>query len=83
MLLEWQEDKGGEMPAVMVDRLTAGLFTDQTSVGRVRHPSEDIASAMLKVASNVRIDVPGIGELTLSGRQIKKLDRNLPKERDG
>ena len=83
MLLEWQEDKGGEMPAVMVDRLTAGLFTDQNSVGQVRHPSEDIASSLLKAASNVRIDVPGIGELTLSGRQIKKLDRNMTKERDG
>ena len=82
MLLEWQEDKGGEMPAVMVDRLTAGLFIDQTTVGRVQHPSEDVTGALLKAASNVRIDVPGIGEVTLTGRQIGKVDKNLAKKRD-
>ena len=55
MLLEWQEDKGGEMPAVMLDRLTAGLFTDQTTVARVRHPSEDVIAALLKASSSVRV----------------------------
>ncbi len=82
MLLEWQEDKGGEMPAVMLDRLTAGLFTDQTTVARVRHPSEDVIAALLKASSSVRVDVPGIGEATLTGRQIRKLDRNPAKKRD-
>ena len=82
MLLEWQEDKAGEMPAVMVDRLTAGLFTDQTTVARAQHPSEDVTAALLKASSGVRIDVPGIGELTFTGRNIRKLDRNLAKNRD-
>ena len=45
--MEWQEDKVGEMPAVMVDRLTAGLFTDKTAAPRVRHPSEDATAALL------------------------------------
>lgn len=83
MLLEWQEDKGGEMPAVMVDRLTAGLFTDQMEMKRVRHPSEDAITALLKAASSVRVDVPSIGEVGLTGRQIRKVDRNLAKKRDG
>ena len=82
MLLEWQEDKGGEMPAVMVDRLTAGLFTDQTKVERVRHPSEDATTALLKAASNIRVDVPGIGEVSLTGRQIRKVYRNLARKQD-
>ena len=82
MLLEWQEDKGGEMPAVMVDRLTAGLFTDQTKVERVRHPSEDAITALLKAASSVRVDMPGIGEVSLTGRQIRKVDRKLAKKPD-
>ena len=82
MLLEWQEDKEGEMPALMMDRLTAGLFTDQTTVARVRHPSEDITAALLKASSGVRVDVPGIGEVTLTGRQIRKLDKDLAKKRD-
>lgn len=79
MLLEWQEDKGGEMPAVMVDRLTAGLFTDQTEMRRVRHPSEDAVTALLKAASSVRVNVPGIGEVSLTGRQIRKFDKNRAK----
>ena len=82
MLLEWQEDKGGEMPAVMVDRLTAGLFTNQTEMKRVRHPSEDAITALLKAASSVRVDIPGIGEVSMTGRQIRKVDRNLAKKRD-
>ena len=82
MLLEWQEDKGGEMPAVMVDRLTTGLFTDQTTMARARHPSEDVAAALLKAASSVRLDLPGIGEVTLTGRNIRKLDRDLAKREE-
>ncbi len=82
MLLEWQEDKGGEMPAVMVDRLTAGLFTDQTTSGRAQHPSEDAIGVLLKAASNVRLNLPGVGEVTLAGRDIKKLDRDLNKKQD-
>ena len=82
MLLEWQEEKGGEMPAVLVDRLTTGLFTDQTTVARAQHPAEDVTAALLKVSSGVRVDVPGIGEATLTGRNLRKLDRNLAKKRD-
>ena len=80
MLLEWQEDKGSEMPAVMVDRLTTGLFTDQTKAGPVRHPSEDITAALLKAAGGVRVNLPNIGEASLSGRQVRKLDKNLAKK---
>ena len=80
MLLEWQEDKGVEMPAVLVDRLTTGLFTDQTTVARARHPVEDVTSALLKASSGVRVDIPGIGEVNFTGRQIRKVDRSLKKE---
>ena len=48
MLLEWQEDKGVDMPAMLIDRLTTGLFIDQTSHEQVRHPSEDITKALIE-----------------------------------
>ncbi len=80
MLMEWQEDKAGEMPAVMVDRLTAGLFTDQTTPPRVRHPSEDATAAILKAASRVQIDLPGLGEVTLTGRQVRGLHKKLGRQ---
>ena len=82
MLLEWQEDKGGEMPAVMIDRLTAGLFTDQARTARVRHPSEDMTAGLLKAASGVRLDLPGIGEVRLTGRQFRRLEKQLAKGQD-
>ena len=82
MLLEWQEDKAGDMPAVLVDRLTTGLFIDQTKAAAVRHPSEDITAALLKAASSVRLDLPGIGEVNLAGRQIRNLDKKQSKKQD-
>ena len=76
MLLGWQEDKCGERPAVVVDRLTAGLITDQTTASRIRHPSEDVIAELLRGFSEIRFHLPGIGESTLIGRQLRKLDDN-------
>lgn len=81
MLLEWQGNEGGEMPAVLVDRLTTGLFMDQTTVAKAQHPMEDVTGALLKASSGVRVDIPGIGEATIRGRGIRKLDKNLRSER--
>lgn len=83
MLLEWQEEKGSEMPPVMVDRLTTGLFTDHATAGRVRHPTEDVTAALLKASSGVRVHVPGIGELNLTGRQVRKFEKDLAKKEEG
>ena len=82
MLLEWQEDKGGEIPAVIVDRLTTGLFTDHEPATRVRHPSEDVTATVLKAASSIRVDIPGIGEVALTGRQLRGLDKKLSEEQE-
>ena len=82
MLMEWQEEKDSEMPAMMLDRLTTGLFTDQTTEARVRHPTEDVTSALLKASSGVRVGVPGVGEVTLTGRGVHKLERYLKKKQD-
>ena len=82
MLLEWQEDKGGEIPAVIVDRLTTGLFTDQAVATPVRHPSEDATAALMKAASSIQVNLPGIGEVALTGRQFRKLDKKLSEQRE-
>lgn len=79
MLLEWEDAEKGEMPSVMLDRLTTGLFTDQPKAERARHPAEDVTSALLKVASQASVSVPGIGEVTLTGSGLRKLDRKLQK----
>lgn len=68
------------MPAVLLDRLTTGLFTDQTAVARARHPVEDVKSAVLKASTGLRVDIPGIGEANFTGRQVRKVDRSLKKE---
>ena len=66
----------------MVDRLTTGLFTDQTKVAAVRHPTEDITAALLRAASSVWLTIPGIGHICLPGRQLRKLDKYLAKNQD-
>ena len=82
MLMEWQEEKGSEMPALMVDRLTTGLFTSHTNEARVRHPTEDVTAALLKASSRVRVDLPGIGEATVTGPRLRKLERELDKKQE-
>ena len=82
MLMEWQEEKGGEMPTILVDRLTAGLFTEHSAVARVRHPSEDATAALLRAASSVQVEVPSIGKVTLPGSRIGKLKKGLAEKQD-
>ena len=83
MLLELQEEEGGEMSPVMVNRLTTGLFTDRSTARRVRHPTEDVTAALLKASSGVRVNLADIGELNLTGRQVRKFKKSLAKNEEG
>ena len=60
----------------------AGLFTDQTTATRVQHPSEDATAALLKAASTIRVYIPGIEELIVTGPQLRKLDKKLAEEHE-
>ena len=43
-------------------------------------PSEDAMAALQKAASNIRVELPRIGEVTLTGRVVRNLVEKLAKK---
>jgi hypothetical protein len=73
---EWKEEKGTEIPPELIDRLTRNLFVaDEVDRRGVRHPGEDLASALLGASSRLNVQIPGIGEATLDRKGVKQLKR--------
>ncbi|WP_447599975.1 hypothetical protein [Nitrospira sp. Nam80] len=47
MASEWKDDKGSELPADLIDKLSRNLFVQDAGNNRhPKHPSEDLASAL-------------------------------------
>ena len=80
MMLEWKEEKGAEIPGELVDRLARGLFAGRSDREPTRHPSEDLAAALLSAASGIRVNVPGLGELTLDRKSLQTFAKSAQKE---
>ena len=72
MALEWKEEKGRKIPEELVDRLSRNLFVGEAETHPVRHPNEDLASALLGASSGLALRVPGLGHLTLTRRGLKR-----------
>jgi hypothetical protein len=73
MALEWRDEKGTDAPAILVDRLTADLFTDDGTRGAVLHPSEQLANAIFGAATELRVPVPGGGEVRYDRKGMQRL----------
>jgi len=73
---EWKEEKGTEIPMELVDRLTRNLFVTDDAGGRaVKHPGEDLASALLGASSRLNVQIPGLGDATLDRRGVRQLKK--------
>lgn len=70
MVFEWQVDKG-TIPDELIYRLTRNLFTTEPDRETVKHPSEDLASSLLKASSGLKVTIPGFGEVSLDRRGVK------------
>lgn len=77
MALEWKDEKGTEIPEELIDRLTRNLFVDREKVALPKHPGEDLASALLSVSKGLKIQVPGIGEVILDGKGLRKFKKSV------
>lgn len=75
--MEWQHENKQPIPEELLDQLSKGLFSANESSGPVRHPMEELASAVLSGASNLRLDVPGLGEVTVGARGARKLAKKI------
>lgn len=70
--LEWDSSEGKELPKELLENLSRNLFNaDDEKIDQVRHPSDELASALLGSASKVRLNLGG-NEIELDGKRLKK-----------
>lgn len=79
MALEWKEEEGKGIPSNLLDRLTENLFKSQSKIEQSKHPSEDLASALISASSGVSIKIPGVGELSIDRKGINEFKKGLEK----
>ena len=76
MALEWKDEKGTEIPHELVERLSRNLFTEEHGETKgPRHPSEDLASALLGASTSLSMKIPGVGDATLDRKGIKNFQK--------
>jgi hypothetical protein len=73
MALEWKQEKEGEFPRELVEKLTANLFAAGNASEAQRHPAEELAAALLGASSSLKLPIPGGGELNVDRKGIKSL----------
>lgn len=79
MAMEWKDEKGTDIPHELVDRLSANLFEKATDDKKVRHPSEDMLSALLSASSELNLNLPGVGTVRLDRKGTKQFKEDIAK----
>jgi hypothetical protein len=80
MALEFKDEKGSEIPPELVDRLSQNLFASSGGIKPVKHPTEELSSVLFSALSSLKVSIPGLGEATFDGRQLKKAQKEAEKE---
>ena len=79
MALEWKDEEGREIPGHLIERLTDNLFVTQDESKKVKHPSEDLTSAIISASSGITLKIPGVGEVAIDRKGIRKIEKELEK----
>jgi hypothetical protein len=79
MVMEWKDEKGAEVPAELLDRLSRNLFVEEGPCEENLHPAEVLASSIFGAASNVKLKLPNGTEVALDRRSIQRLRKGRPK----
>lgn len=70
--LEWRKSGEGSLPNELLESMSRNLFvTDDYKVEQLKHPADELASALLGTASKVRLKA-GDSELELDGKRLSK-----------
>jgi hypothetical protein len=77
LALELRDEKG-DLPAALLDRLSAALFVSRPSEA-VRHPSQDLLSTIIGASSHLKLRLPGGIEADMGRSGIKKVQDELKK----
>jgi hypothetical protein len=75
MAMEWQDQKGTELPPHLIEKLTQTLFTDPDVVPEAVHPTEQLASALLGASAEANLQLPGGVSLKLDRKSLKQLNK--------
>lgn len=75
MALEWRDEKGGELPPELLERLTNRIFDDSEEKSSNLHPLDQLATAIFGASAAATIKLPGGGELQLDRKSIRELEK--------
>ncbi|MCY1019661.1 hypothetical protein [Pyxidicoccus sp. MSG2] len=74
--MEWKEEKGSEIPNILVERLSAGLFTpDVQKEAAPLHPADQLASALLGASAEASLELPSGSKLRLDRKGLRALQK--------
>lgn len=79
MAMEWKDEKGSDIPIQLIDRLTTNLFDSTPDEPAPRHPSEDLASALLGASSELSLNVPGVGDIKVDRKGTRQFKKAIEK----
>lgn len=69
--LDWDAKQDKELPKELLEGLSKNLFHfDEDKIDQVRHPVDELASALMGTASKVRLNLGG-NEVELDGKRLK------------
>lgn len=74
--LDWDAKQENELPKELLEGLSRNLFSfEGENIEPVRHPVDELASALMGTASRVKLNLAG-NEVELDGKQLKKTGTN-------
>lgn len=75
LAMEWENEKGEKIPDELVHRLTTELFEHEEESGEASTAADQLASALLGSASELKLDVNG-QQLSFDRKGVKNLKKN-------
>ena len=73
MALEWQKEKGLEIPIELIEKLSQNLFSEDQAIENPLHPADQLASAILGASAGASVKFPSGAEIKLDRKSIKEL----------
>jgi hypothetical protein len=75
MVMEFQNEKGGDIPNELIKTLSTNLFSNKT-FEKINHPSEEIIDGLLKGLSGITIGLPN-GNVEFGGKAAKGIRKAI------
>lgn len=77
MALEWRKENEGDLPNILIERLSQNIFIENSIEQNDLHPSEQLASAIFGAASKFTIKGPNETELSYDRKGVNRLKKDI------